>query len=61
MECRQPQAGSKASAPPRQGSWVWPAAIIIGLLFVMGVNAGFIYIAVSGADEVVPSYALEER
>jgi hypothetical protein len=28
---------------------------------VVFVNVAFIYIAVSGADEVVPSYATEER
>ena len=37
------------------------AAIIGGLLLVVFVNAAFIWIAVSGADEVVPSYATEER
>jgi len=41
--------------------WVWPAAIIGGLLLVVCVNIAFIWIAVSGADEVVPSYAAEER
>ena len=51
----QPQ-GSEA----RRG-WVWPAAIVCGLFLVICVNAAFIYIAVSGADEVVPSYATEER
>ena len=44
-----------------RGAWVWPAAIIGGLLLVVFVNAAFIWIAVSGADEVVPSYATEER
>lgn len=39
----------------------WPIAIIIGILVVMFVNFGFIYIAVSGADEVVESYTAEER
>jgi len=41
--------------------WVWPAAIVGGLFLVICVNAAFIYIAVSDADEVVPSYATEER
>lgn len=40
---------------------MWPAAIIGGLLLVVFVNVAFIWIAVSGADEVVPSYATEER
>jgi hypothetical protein len=35
--------------------------IIIGLVLVGLVNAIFIYIAVSGADDVVPSYVTEER
>ncbi len=40
---------------------VWPLAIIIGLLVVVAVNAAFIYIAVSGADEVVSSYEAQRR
>jgi hypothetical protein len=35
--------------------------ITLGLLFVILVNAVFIYIAVSGADDIVPSYNTEER
>lgn len=35
---------------------LWPAAIAVGLLIVALVNVTFIYIAVTGADEVVPSY-----
>ncbi|HSM06124.1 MAG TPA: hypothetical protein VK858_16010 [Longimicrobiales bacterium] len=46
--------------PPRRPSG-WPLAIVVGLLVVVGVNLTFIYIAVSGADEVVPSYVEEER
>ena len=41
--------------------WLWPLLIIFGAIVVIGVNVAFIYIAVSGADEVVPSYATEER
>lgn len=40
---------------------LWPIAIIVGLLLVVLVNLTFIYIAVSGADQVVPSYHTEER
>ncbi len=40
---------------------VWPAAIIIGLVLVALVNFTFIYIAVSGADEVAPSYVTGPR
>ncbi|MDH5590932.1 MAG: FixH family protein [Gemmatimonadota bacterium] len=43
------------------GSWVWPVAIIVGMVVVMAVNGAFIYIAVSGADEVVESYESGER
>ncbi len=35
--------------------------ITAGLVLVIVVNALFIYIAVSGADDVVPSYNTEER
>jgi hypothetical protein len=40
---------------------LWPILITVGLIFVILVNAVFIYIAVSGADDVVPSYFTEER
>lgn len=40
---------------------LWPTLIIIGLVLVGLVNGIFIYIAVSGADDVVPSYVTEER
>jgi hypothetical protein len=40
---------------------LWPILITAGLLLVILVNAIFIYIAVSGADDVVPSYFTEER
>ncbi len=49
-------------ASPRRGritlsrDQLWPAIIIVGLALVLVVNAMFIYIAVSGADEVAPSY-----
>jgi hypothetical protein len=33
----------------------------VGLALVFLVNGIFIYIAVKGADEVVPSYLTEER
>jgi hypothetical protein len=39
----------------------WPHAIILGMLLVILVNVAFIYIAVSGADQVVPSYLTERR
>lgn len=40
---------------------LWPTVIIVGLVLVGLVNGIFIYIAVSGADDVVPSYVTEER
>ena len=40
---------------------LWPMAIAIALAVVVAVNMAFIYVAVSGADEVVPSYETETR
>jgi hypothetical protein len=40
---------------------LWPMLIAIGLALVIAVNVVFIYIAVSGADEVVPSYDAGQR
>jgi hypothetical protein len=40
---------------------LWPVLIAIGMALVILVNGIFIYIAVRGADEVVPSYNTEER
>jgi hypothetical protein len=40
---------------------LWPVLVTVGLLLVILVNAIFIYIAVSGADDVVPSYNTEKR
>ena len=40
---------------------LWPVMIVVGLLIVILMNAVFIYIAVSGQDEVVPSYHTEAR
>ena len=52
-------------SPDRSGdssnSRLWPVLITVGLVLVVLVNAIFIYIAVSGADDVVPSYVTEER
>ena len=36
-------------------------AVALSLFVVVCVNLAFIYIAVSGADEVVPSYVEGER
>jgi type IV secretory pathway VirB3-like protein len=39
----------------------WVLGIVIGFVVMVLVNAAFIYIAVRGADEVVPSYHAEQR
>jgi hypothetical protein len=39
----------------------WVVGIIIGFVVMVLVNAAFIYIAVRGADPVVPSYNAEGR
>ena len=53
--------GDSSAAAPRAGPRLWPVLITLGLLFVILVHAVFIYIAVSGADDIVPSYNTEER
>lgn len=49
--------GPRASEESR----LWPVLIVLGMTLVILVNGLFIYIAVKGADEVVPSYNTEER
>lgn len=39
----------------------WPVIIAASLGIVMLVDAVFIYVAVTGADEISPSYAAEAR
>ena len=46
---------------PQSGFRLWPVLITVGLVLVILVNAVFIYLAVSGADDIVPSYLTEER
>ena len=43
------------------GGRIWPVAVALSLFVVVCVNLAFVYIAVTGADEVVPSYVEEER
>jgi hypothetical protein len=58
----QGEIGSdSSSARSREGFKLWPVLITAGLILVVVVNAIFIYIAVAGADDVVPSYVTEER
>ena len=40
---------------------LWPWLLAIGLALVVLVNGIFIWIAVSGADEVAPSYNQGDR
>jgi hypothetical protein len=39
----------------------WVIGIIIGFITLVLVNGAFIYIAVTGADQVVSSYDIEKR
>jgi hypothetical protein len=39
----------------------WVTGIIIGFVVMLLMNAVFIYVAVKGRDQIVPSYAAEER
>lgn len=67
------RGNADADGTPREMSWgrgaqdgasgsrLWPTLIILGLVLVILVNLSFIYVAVTGADEIVPSYQTEER
>ena len=46
---------------PMTESRRWPAAIVLGLLFVVLVNAALAWIAVRGADPVVSTYSTPAR
>ena len=48
-------------ASERRRNLRWPIAIAVGLFLVIMVNLTFIYIAVSGKDEIVPTYRTERR
>ncbi len=55
-------AHASAAGPAKPGrDHLWPWLLAIGLALVMLVNAIFIWIAVSGADEVAPSYTQGDR
>ena len=53
--------GQNSERVSRRDELRWPIAIAIGLLLMILVNLAFIFIAVDGADEVVPSYQTEPR
>jgi hypothetical protein len=62
----RPPWAPEAPGPATSGSWfangrIWPVAVGLSLLVVVCVNLAFVYIAVTGADQVVPSYVEEER
>jgi len=40
---------------------LWPVLIAVCLALVILINALFIYVAVAGRDDVVPSYQTESR
>ena len=63
MRDSEPAASSPRVAPAESGrrDLRWPLIILVGLVIVILVNLTFIFIAVSGADDVVPSYLTEER
>ena len=64
MGAEPAQGGAHASpvGPAKPGrDHLWPWLLGIGLVLVMLVNAIFIWIAVSGADEVAPSYTQGNR
>ena len=54
------QASPAGAAQPGRDH-LWPWLLAIGLALVMLVNGIFIWIAVSGADEVAPSYTQGDR
>ncbi|NJD10682.1 MAG: hypothetical protein FIB01_09705 [Gemmatimonadetes bacterium] len=56
-----PDPDGATSSPARSRPPGWVLAVVIGLVLVALVNFAFIYIAVSDADQVVPSYLLEHR
>jgi hypothetical protein len=56
-----PDAGPAPRTLEIRAEWIWPVAIIVALLIVVAVNAAYIWVAVSGADDVVPSYVAEDR
>lgn len=54
-----PRSADAEDRPSRDRLWPWVIAVALAVVVV--VNAVFIYIAVSGADQVAPSYNEGER
>lgn len=46
---------------PSRRRLAWPIGIVLAFVIILAVNALFIYLAVSGADEIAPSYQTEQR
>ncbi len=59
MQRSRPEQNSGQAG--RRNSLGWPIGIAVGLVLMILVNLAFIFIAVRGADEVVPSYQTEPR
>lgn len=55
------KSGTSAESVPGSSDRTWPLLITAGLLIVVVVNFAFIWIAISGADEVTESYVTAER
>lgn len=49
------------AAPSGFDRSIWPAALVVGMLIVILMNIAFIWIAVSGQDQVVDTYQTEPR
>lgn len=47
--------------PPAKSDMTWPLALSFAFAVLIAWNATFIYLAVSNADPVDPSYELEPR
>jgi hypothetical protein len=59
-------AAARAGTPTEHaaataGGRRWVLGVVLGLMLIVLVNFVFIYIAVSDADQIVPSYQLEHR